>query len=150
MREYKLNSHSVGDDLLFEMHELLKDANLLENSSDLNYYTEFINQEKAYTVAHNKLVVNNIYYPLGIQATPVGQFIIIKYSSTDSEYINSNHGKLYFRIRNEIVDFPQTRNIGDGVLETLVFQNVDDQQQFLTAMQLKFNGWRLRITKVQE
>jgi hypothetical protein len=148
MKLHEINSHCIGDDLLFEMHELLKNTPLFENNKNIAYYLDFINQEKQYTVDHTNLVVGHAYYPMGLQAVPVGETILIKYVNVSADYINTNNGKIYFMKGNKSLDFPQSRAIGDGFLETLVFQSLQDQQQFLSALKLKFNGWNLKINTI--
>jgi hypothetical protein len=148
MNLHEINSHSVGDDLIFEMHELMKNTLLFENNANVAYYLDFINQEKHYTVDHNTLLVGNLYYPLGLQSVPVGETILIKYVDVESTYISSNGGKIYFQVGNKSLDFPQSRPVGDGFLETLVFQLLSDQQQFLSALKLKFNGWNIKVTNI--
>jgi len=145
MKLHEINSHCIGDDLLFEMHEILKNTALFENNKNIAYYLDFINQEKQYTVNHNLLIVDNMYYPMGLQAVPVGEIILIKYVDVDARYISSNNGKIYFQVGNATKDFPYSRSTGDGFLETLIFQSSQDQQQFLSALKLKFNGWTIKI-----
>ena len=148
MELHEIKSHSVGDDLLFEMHELIKNTSLFENNKNVAYYLDFINQEKQYTVSHHSLVQGTEYYPLGLQSAPAGEIILIKYVDVGSTYINSNLGKLYFQVGSTVKDFPQNREMGDGFLETLVFQSAQDLHQFLSALKLKFNGWHVKINNI--
>ena len=148
MREYDFNSYSVGDALLFEMHEELKNRKLLENNENFIKYNEFINSEKIHTIPHNTLVIDKIYFPIGFQAVPAGELIIAKYADSDAKYTDTHHGKLYFNLNNRIIDFPRTLNTGNGLLETLVYASASEQQHFITLLNMKFGHWTIKINKI--
>lgn len=147
MRLQEVQSYySVGDELIFEYYEILKEKTLVENSTNYKEYTDFINREKVHTISHQSLIPNNVYYPLGLQSVPVGQIALIKYSSSIQKYLNTQSGKMYFNTPKGIVDYPLTRNLGDGILETLVYDKFNDLTNFLMLFKLNFSNWDIRIT----
>jgi hypothetical protein len=148
MKEYEFNSYSVGDSLIFEMHEELRIRNLLENAQNVEDYKSFISVEKTHTVQINNLTIGNIYFPIGLQAVPVGEIILLKYSEHPAEYVDNKNGKFYFNSQNKIIDFPLSRDIGDGFLETLIYSSQIDQRQFMSVLGLRFSSWTIKPKKV--
>lgn len=148
MKEYEFNSYSVGDSLIFEMHEELKIRNLLETAQNVEDYKSFISVEKTHTVQINNLAIGNIYFPIGLQAVPVGEIILLKYAEYPAEYIDNKNGKFYFNSNNKIIDFPLSRDIGDGFLETLIYLSQNDQKHFMSVLGLKFSSWTIRSNKI--
>jgi hypothetical protein len=148
MKEYEFNSHSIGDSLLFEMHKELELRGLLENQQNVQDYTTFMANEKTQTVDISNLVKGHVYFPIGLQAVPVGEIILLKYAEYPSEYIDNKNGKFYFKSNNNIIDFPLSRDIGDGFLETLIYTSQSDQKHFISMIGLKFSTWSIRPKKV--
>lgn len=148
MRLYEFGSYSVGDSLVFEMFEELKSRNLLENNKNIEEYKSYIEQEKSNTIDIHNLNQNSVYFPVGLQSVPTGEIILVKYTEYPSTFVDTNMGKLYFISNNKSIDFPITRNVGDGLLDTLVYSSQQDQLHFMTTLKLKFSSWTIRIDKV--
>lgn len=148
MKKYEFTSHSVGDALIFEMHQELQSRRLLENTHNVEEYISFISKEKRHTFQPENLVIGHIYFPIGLQAAPVGEIILLKYAKYPAKYIDNTSGKFYFRSNDRIIDFPLSRKVGDGLLESLIYSSSDDQHHFMSVLKLKFPSWTIRLNKV--
>jgi hypothetical protein len=143
-----LSNYSVGDSLIFEMFEELKQRKLVEHNTNYQEYNHYINQEKIHTMPHLNIIPGNNYFPLGFQAVPTAEIIFIKYSTLAQTYLNSQRGKLFFNLNAKVIDYPLTRSIGDGLLDTLIYDKLTDLNNFILSLKLKFSSWDIRYNIV--
>jgi|SRR5271165_4768632 len=148
MKSFESDSHSIGDSLLFEMQSELQNRKLLENDQTVKEYIDFISAEKAQTIPVNNLIKGDEYIPLGFQSAPIGKLILVKQLDDFAEFIDEKSGKLFFNHKGRILDFPLTKEVGDGFLDTIIFDDVSLQQQFLTKLKIQFVGWTIKIKSV--
>lgn len=149
MNAYELTSYSIGEALLFEMHEELKIRKLLENNQNIKDYKLFITTEKTYGIQFHNLVAGNTYYPLGLQAVPDGEFIIIKYINNPSIFINEQNNRLYFDLSGKIINFPRSRDTADGLTDTIIYSTANELNQFLSAIGLKYSTWTIKLNIIK-
>jgi hypothetical protein len=147
MRLTEFYSIDLAEKAYFELHNDLKNAKLLENSNDYNIYAEFISLEKSYAVPQMKQ--NNMYYPLYLRATPVANYIKGEYLKNSARYIRHENERIIFSTDAGIdIKFPMDRNMGDGRIDLFIYSSLQDIEQFLSALTLKFNGWNINISPV--
>ncbi len=145
MKIIDIESISVGDFLIFEMHHELRDRKLLEDDTNNKEYSEFIKLEKSHTISNQSLINGKSYVPLGLNAAPEGEIIIIKKINNIAEFIEFRRDRLFFKYNNIVIDFPVSTTMTSGSLDTLIFSSIEDQNHFITKLKLRFSTWKIKV-----
>lgn len=145
MRLNEIKVIDLAEEAYFDLHSTLKKYKLLENNNDNRLFVEFIDSEKS---SLNPLSIGGIYYPLYLHSAPVANFIKGKYISISGKYIKEENQRFVFETASGITKFPADKNLGDGRIDLFNFNNLNDQQHFLSMLTLKFGNWNINVTPV--
>lgn len=135
----------LAEKAYLNMHTLLENLNLLENNNNSKIFDEFVADEK--TSCARNLNSSSLYFPLYLQSAPVGEIILGRYLLNPSSFIRNHNGRYEFKNKNGIFRFPLDKSQGDGRIDLFIFEHSNDQQHFLSILNLKFAGWNINVTQ---
>jgi hypothetical protein len=144
----KLNEIRVIDlaeKAYFELYSTLEKYKLLENNNDNKLFSDFIDLEKSRCV-NNPNIIDD-YFPLYLHSSPVANFIQGKYVLNPAKFVKKENERSVFDTKYGIIKFPLDKNLGDGRIDLLIFNSLNDQQHFLSILKLKFSGWHINVSQ---
>lgn len=118
---------------------LLKNPDLYENTENFNYVHSFLQQQE-----NIEPVIGKLYSPVSILTVPPGKIINIKHFSELAPLVEHQDYLFYFTFNGEMYRFPDGERVsGDQLSNTILFRTVEDKNQFLTILRLKFSEWSI-------
>lgn len=149
MRLYEFtNKQSINvlELLLCDYRRLIEEINLPlseDTSNDRNNYLEFIDQEKQYCISFDQLIKGQTYAPLSLLGSPANSAMAIRTTKDDVEFDSLQNQIIFLKPNGQTAIFPPNNITKDDTsVDTLVFKNQADKKEFLTTLNLKFNGWK--------
>jgi hypothetical protein len=121
---------------------------VLESAHNNKEYRTKIDNEKLQTVDIIKMVKGQKYAPVQILGISVGKYINIQSVDGAAEFIKEYNNKLWFRSSTmRDITFPaHDTNMGDQCTDILIFNNINERDQFFSALKLSFSDWHFKIT----
>ncbi len=121
---------------------------IVESAYDNKEYREKINTEKLHTVKINTLIKNQHYVPTQILGIPAGKYIHIQTTENNVKFITEYNNKLHFQTSHlrEIIFPSKDADMGDQCSDILIFNNINERDQFLSVLKLSFADWMFKIT----
>lgn len=123
---------------------------VFESAYDNTEYRNKIDTEKLYTIKIPNLVKNQQYAPIEILGVPTGKYIGIKTTESSVTFIKEYNNRLWFRSSTmKDIMFPAfDTSTGDQCTDILIFNDINDREQFLMSLKLSFTGWQFKTTNL--
>lgn len=141
LNEFIFDDHSLRAPL--ELRTILKSLKLLENNANEQVFDKFISDEKQYTIKENVLQLGYVCAPLYINSAPVGGMLIYYYTLALSTVTEITNKRISFIENNREFAYPVTSTTGEGRIDLLLFNNVQDLENFRLMLEIKFKHWHL-------
>jgi hypothetical protein len=151
MRFYEIQNlpvYDVTNALIGDMHRLLETckSKIFENNSDTLTYKQFIHNQKL--LLDTNPIVGNSYAPIGLNASPIQQAVSIQQPPGPMEFVKTIPGRRFqFLYQNKLIIYPKasdtTIDLGEMLMDTLLYTSMSDANQFITLFTLKFGDWTI-------
>jgi len=138
-------SINVLELLLCDFRKLLEEINspLSEQASnDRSNYKTFIDQEKQYCISPENLIKGQLYAPLSLLGSPANSAMAIRTTKDNVKFDSLENQIIFLKADGSKAAFPPNNmSSEDTSVDTLIFKNQSEKEQFLEMITLKFSGW---------
>ncbi len=143
MRVIEFATIDVYEESLLEVRAFLRlSPHLFEDSANYKEFKQFIDLHR-----NPVPTIGMFYSPVHILGIPVGDFISVSTLQESAELVDDKNQSLSFRCNKGTVRFPfKGRGVGDGLLATLLFDNEQEKEQWLTVLHIKYAHWHISVT----
>ena len=145
INEILLENREVVDVLDLQQEEfrqyLRENPSLFESSDQFKNLQGFLRIHDSV-----KPMVGMFYTPISILSTPIVKYISVKQVNDVVELESDQNNSLTFITKTKKQKFPLGENEGEDKLQhTLLFSSVNDKDQFLTLLRMKFGDWKIVV-----
>lgn len=153
MREYEFTKQiDVLAICRYDLHNFLI-ANpqiISESTQNSKEYKNFIDYEESNTVGIDNLIKNKMYAVMFLHALPAASYMRIAIAPNNTSFHGISGNKLHFKTKlGHNIMFPtKTRDTNNSYANTLVFNSIYEQKQFIALLKSQYNSWTISVNKL--